>query len=122
MTGLDPETASARLQKTGAEVIGFHCGLMTKSEDTSQWYPAATTLLREVKQGTDRYLMIIPDAGLAQLVNGKTVYPATPEDMASEVLNWVDAGARLIGGCCGTSIEHCRSISQVIRERKTKNA
>ena len=43
--------------------------------------------LREVKQGTDRYLMIIPDAGLAQLVNGKTVYPATPEDMASEVLN-----------------------------------
>jgi 5-methyltetrahydrofolate--homocysteine methyltransferase len=120
MTGLDPETASARLQKTGAEVIGFHCGLMTKSENCLDWYPAATALLKEIKQATDRYLLIAPDAGLPQLIDGRTIYPASPKEMASEVLNWVDAGARLIGGCCGTSLEHGRMSAAVIRERKIK--
>jgi len=118
ITGHDPKTASAMLQEAGADVVGFGCGLMTKSLDTSEWYPAATALLKEVKQGTDRYLFMVPDAGLAQLIKGKTVYPASPEEMAGEVLNWVDVGARIVGGCCGTSIEHGRKVSAVLRDRK----
>ncbi len=121
MTGLDPKTASAKLQEAGADVVGFNCGLMTKSLDTSEWYPAATTLLKEMKQGTDRYLFAAPDAGLAQLISDRTVYPASPEEMASEVLNWVDVGARIVGGCCGTSVEHGRRVSAVLRDRKAKN-
>ena len=120
MMGLDPKATSAKLQETGAEVIGASCGLMTKSKYTSEWYPAATALLKEVKEGTNRYLIVSPDAGLAQLINGKTVYPASPEEMASEVLNWINVGARLVGGCCGTSLEHGKTISAVIRERKAK--
>ncbi len=57
---------------------------------------------------------------MAQLINGKTVYPASPEEMASEVLNWINVGARIVGGCCGTSLEHGKTISAVIRERKAK--
>jgi len=121
MTGVDPVAASARIQEAGADVIGGSCGLMTKSLDTSEWYPSATTLVKEMRQGCNRYLSIQPDAGLAQLLNGKTVYPASPGEMASEVLNWIDAGARIVGGCCGTSLEHYRKISAVIRERRAKN-
>ncbi len=121
MMGDDPKAASARLQEAGVDVIGSSCGLMTKSLDTSGWYPAATTLIKEMRQGCSRPLSIQPDAGLAQLINGKTVYPALPEEMASEVLNWIDAGARIVGGCCGTSLEHYRRISAVIRKRRAED-
>lgn len=115
MMGLEPKAASAILHETGAEVIGAACGLMSKSKDISEWwYPAATALLKEVRRGTDKYLAILPDAGLAQLINDKTVYPAPPEGMASEVLNWIDVGARIVGGCCGTGLEHGRRISTVL--------
>jgi 5-methyltetrahydrofolate--homocysteine methyltransferase len=115
MMGLDPKTSAARLQEAGADVVGTNCGLMTKSLDTSEWYPAATTLIEELRQGTDKYLCMQPDAGLARLVEGKTVYPASPEEMASEVLNWVNAGVNLVGGCCGTGLEHYRKIMKVLR-------
>ena len=101
MTGVKPKAASAMVQEVGAEVIGFICGLMTKSEDTVDWYPAATALLKEVKEGTDRYLAIAPDAGLARLINGKTVYPASPEEMASEVPNWITLARVLLAGVVG---------------------
>jgi len=96
MQGLDPKTASARLNETGAEVIGFSCGLMTKS------------------------LMIMPDPGVPVLIEDKTVWPVSPEEMASEVPNWIDVGARIIAGCCGTSLEHGMKVSDVVRERGLK--
>ena len=117
MMGLDPKAASAKLQEAGAEIIGANCGLMTRSKDSNEWYPAATTLVKEMRRGTDRYLSIGPDAGLAQLINGKTVYPASPEEMAREVSNWVSAGARIVGGDCGSNLEHMRKIATVLQER-----
>ena len=122
MMGLDPITASAKLQEAGADVVGFACGLMTKSRDSSEWYPGATALLKEMKQGTDRYLRVLPDAGLPKLIDDKTVWPASPEEMASEIPNWVNTDARIIGGCCGTTLEHLRKISAVLREMGVKSA
>ncbi len=118
--GLDPKAATARLHETGAEVIGAACGLMTKSLNTSEWYPAATALLKEMRQGTDKYLMVQPDPGVPQLINGKTIWPVSAEEMASEVINWVNVGARIVGGCCGTGLEHGTKVSAVLRERKVK--
>jgi 5-methyltetrahydrofolate--homocysteine methyltransferase len=114
MMGLDPLAASSRLQETGADVIGFGCGLMSDSEDSAEWYPSATALLKEVRKGTDRYLTLAPDAGMPHLVGGETVYPASPEEMADEVLNWIAIGARVVGGCCGTDLEHGRRISEIL--------
>ncbi len=122
MQGHDPKTTSARLHETGADVIGFSCGLMTKSLDSSEWYPAATNLLKEIRQGTDRHLMIMPDPGVPVLIDGKTVWPVSPEEMASEVSNWIDIGARIIAGCCGTSLEHGMKVIDVIRERGLKGS
>lgn len=120
MMGLDPKASAAKLRETGAEVVGANCGLMTKSLDTSGWYPAATALIREMREGCDGYLCIQPDAGLAQLVDGKTVYPASPDELEKVLPEWIDAGAWVIGGCCGASLEHYRRISAVVREWKAK--
>lgn len=116
MVGVDPKAASARLQEAGADVVGASCGLMTKSLDTSEWFPAATTLVKEMRQGCSSPLSIQPDPGIPQLINGKTVWPVSPEEMANEVPNWIDTGARIIGGCCGTTLEHYRKLSAVLRE------
>lgn len=116
MVGVDPKAASARLQEAGADVVGASCGLMTKSLDTSEWFPAATILVKEMRQGCSSPLSIQPDPGIPQLINGKTVWPVSPEEMANEVPNWIDTGARIIGGCCGTTLEHYRKLSAVLRE------
>ena len=117
MTGVDPVAGSKRVQEAGADVVGASCGLMTKSLDTSEWYPAATTLVKEIRQGTDRPLSIQPDPGIPRIIDGKTAWPVSPDEMAREVPKWVDAGARIVGGCCGTSLEHYRRISAVLQER-----
>ncbi len=115
MIGLDPKTSAAKLEAAGADVIGTNCGLMTQSLEPSEWYPVATALLREMRQDCPKCMCIQPDAGLAQLVEGRTVYPAPADEMAGEVLNWVEAGARIIGGCCGTSLEHFSKISALLK-------
>jgi len=116
MLGLTPEEASIRAEKAGADVIGGSCGLMTKSLDPSEWYPAATSLVKEMRRACSQYLSIQPDAGIAGLVGGKTIYPVSPEAMETEVTHWVDAGARIVGGCCGTNLEHYRKIARVLKD------
>ena len=120
MMGADPITASAKLEEVGVDVVGASCGLMTKSLDPAEWYPAATTLVKEMRKGCSKPLSIQPDPGIPELIDGKTVWPVSPDDMAKEVPNFVDAGARIIGGCCGTSFEHCRKISAALQEMGVK--
>ena len=61
-------------------------------------------------------LSIQPNAAPARLIEGETVYPATPDELAEEAPNWVEAGARIVGGCCGTSLEHYRKLRAALRE------
>jgi 5-methyltetrahydrofolate--homocysteine methyltransferase len=119
MMGLDPGEASARLAEAGADVIGGSCGLMKKADETIGYYQRATLLVKEMRQGCPQPLSIQPDAGLAQLIEGKTVYPATPDEMASEVTHWIKEGARVVGGCCGTSLKHYEKISAVVRKLRS---
>jgi 5-methyltetrahydrofolate--homocysteine methyltransferase len=117
MLGEDPIVASAKLEEVGVEVIGGSCGLMTKSTDPKDYYRSATNLVREMRKGCSKPLSMQPNAGMAQLVDFETVYPAPPEFMAEEVENWVCEGARLVGGCCGTNLEHYKAISERIADR-----
>jgi len=114
MMGLDPVEASARLEDSGADVVGASCGLMKREEDTYAYYEGATALLRQMRRGTGKPLSIQPNAGMARLVDGETVYPAAPQEMAREVPRWIEAGARILGGCCGTSLEHYRVIKPIV--------
>lgn len=50
------------------------------------------------------------------MLNGKTVFPHTPQDMAIHVPAMIDAGANVVGGCCGTTPEHIRLIAETVRK------
>lgn len=118
MMGHDPATGSRMLKEAGADVVGGSCGLMKRQEDATDpknYYQFATRLVAEMRIGFDGFLSIQPNAGLARLVDSQTVYPATPEELAVEAQNWVKAGARIIGGCCGTSLEHYRQLAMAVR-------
>lgn len=106
LMGVDVKTASARLQEAGADVVGAVCGGISPIGD-------ALTSVKEMRKGCGKSqpLSIKPDAGLAQLIDGRLVQPVTPEQMAKEVPSWIAAGASVVGGCCGTSLKHVEAIA-----------
>ena len=112
LMGVDVKTASARLQEAGADIIGAVCGDITRPIGD------ALTVVKEMRQGCDKPLLIKPDAGLAQLIDGKIVQPITPQEMANEVPKWIAAGASLVGGCCGNSLKHIRAITEAAKGKK----
>jgi len=114
LMGYDPKTASAMVTEAGADVVGCSCGLFSYSDTTE--------LVHQMREGTERILDALPDAGMPGLVDGKTVHPAKPEEMAARAPDWIKAGARLVGGCCGTSLEHYRQLSAKVREINQQKA
>ncbi len=58
---------------------------------------------------------IKPNAGIPQLIEERTVYPSDPETFAQHTRRWVEAGAKVVGGCCGTTPEHIRKLTQEVR-------
>lgn len=118
MMGHDVATATGRTTNAGADVVGASCGLMAEGEPdpgNTGYYEAATMLVREMRSGFDGFLSMQPNAGMAQLRDGQTCYPASAGELAKEVKRWVEEGARIVGGCCGTGLEHYRAISAVLR-------
>ena len=112
LMGVDVKTASARLQEAGADIIGAVCG------DIDRPIGNTLTVVREMRQGCNKPLLVKPNAGLAQLIDGKIVQPLTPQDMANEVPKWIAAGASLVGGCCGASLEHIKAITEAAKGKK----
>ncbi|MDO5145981.1 MAG: homocysteine S-methyltransferase family protein [Eubacteriales bacterium] len=109
--GTDPVTAVVVLQSLGADVIGINC-----STGPEKMLP----IVRQMKEYAEVPLMVKPNAGLPALVDGETVYPMTPEEFASWGPAFVEAGAGLLGGCCGTTPEHIRLLAGAVRGRKVK--
>ncbi len=107
MMGVDPKTAVEKLLDAGADVIGHNCGGATPEESTH--------ILREMRILTDKPLVAKPNAGIPESVDGRQVYPATPERYAKEVPSWIAAGARVVGGCCGAGLEHTAKIAAAVR-------
>jgi len=113
------------LWDAGADVVGASCGLMRKTDDyptpgETHYYEGATELLGLLRQAGDGPLSIQPNASLSRLAEGKTVYAATPDEMLREVPNWIDRGARIVGGCCGTNLDHIRAIAPLIRRHNAR--
>ncbi len=107
LVGSDPKTGAKALAEAGADVIGVVCG-GTSLEDVTQ-------ILKEMKEVCSKPLVAKPNAGIPELVDGKPVHPATPEQMGIEAVKWVDLGAKVIGGCCGTTPEHMARVARVVR-------
>ncbi|MFQ3619790.1 MAG: homocysteine S-methyltransferase family protein [Spirochaetales bacterium] len=106
--GHTPEDAVEAALNAGAFCVGANCG---SGIDT---YVELASLLRSL---TSNPVWIKANAGLPELVEGKPQYRMTAETYAQYVPALVEAGADIIGGCCGTSPEFIRKIAQVLGQR-----
>jgi len=106
MMGVTPARMAAGLLDAGAEIIGANCG------NGMQRMVEIVRELRSVDQKIP--ILVHANAGLPVLVDGKVVYPETPEEMARWVPELITAGANIIGGCCGTTPEHIRAIKRAV--------
>jgi 5-methyltetrahydrofolate--homocysteine methyltransferase len=102
MTGLSPEAAAAAALDAGADIVGANCGngFAGMIEVVKAMRPAA--------RGAP--IMVQANAGLPVNVDGVDTYPESPEDMAALVPALLDAGASIVGGCCGTTPAHIAAI------------
>ncbi len=108
-TGITPERAVKVLEAEGANVIGANCGLDIAN---------MIELCAFFKLYAKKPIWIKSNAGLPQEENGKTVYKETPEGMASKIGELAEAGAVIIGGCCGTTPAHISALVKTRAELK----
>jgi 5-methyltetrahydrofolate--homocysteine methyltransferase len=101
MMGVTPERAAQELQVAGADIIGSNCGHGIEN---------MIEVIALMRGATDLPLWAKPNAGMPKLIAGKTVFTQTPEETAAHFAALVEAGARIIGGCCGTTPEHIRAL------------
>jgi 5-methyltetrahydrofolate--homocysteine methyltransferase len=67
---------------------------------------------------TPKPIWFKPNAGLPHIDSqGKTVYEISPEAMGEQVVSWLEAGAQIVGGCCGTNPEHLKEISRHVKKQ-----
>lgn len=103
--GSPAEWLGQKLAALRADVIGVNCSVG----------PAAMLPVVESLHGaSDRPVAAMPNAGLPRMVEGRTLYLSSPEYMASYARRFVQAGARVIGGCCGVTPEHIAALRAVI--------
>ena len=104
--GATPEDVARALDALGADVIGLNCsvGPQTILEAIEKMAPV-----------TRRKLSAQPNAGMPRDVGGRSMYMASPEYMAKYARHLVQAGAKIVGGCCGTTPEHIHAMGEGIR-------
>ncbi|MFC1551680.1 homocysteine S-methyltransferase family protein [Candidatus Latescibacterota bacterium] len=105
MMGVTPDRAAGELEAAGADAVGSNCGAGIDN---------IIEVARIMRPSTDLPLWFKPNAGLPELIDGKTVYNETPEEMAVRVPELIEAGASIVGGCCGTSPEHIAEIRKAV--------
>jgi 5-methyltetrahydrofolate--homocysteine methyltransferase len=106
MMGVTPAGAAAGLSEAGADMVGANCGLPIG---------AMIQIIAAMRPATDRPILTHVNAGLPRIIAGRVVYPETPEQMGPQYPRLVEAGAQVVGGCCGTGPEHVRAIVRALR-------
>ena len=110
MMGVTVEQAAEVLQEAGADILAINCG--TGVDMT--W---AARILARYRTASDLPLMAKPNNGLPELVDMEVVYRQTPEQMLVGLDDVLEAGARIVGGCCGTTAEHIRRFRIALDSR-----
>ena len=101
--GTDPVTAMVVLQSLGADAVGLNCSTGPKD---------MVPLVEAMARVANVPILAKANAGLPELVEGKTIYRMTPEEFAKACKELVEAGASILGGCCGTTPEHIRAMAE----------
>jgi homocysteine S-methyltransferase len=106
LDGSDPETFGPKLAEWGADVIGCNCSVGPV---------AMLDAIERVRAVTSLPLSAQPNAGIPRSVDGRNIYLCSPEYMASYARKFVAAGVRVVGGCCGTTPDHIRTMKSALR-------
>lgn len=109
--GTSPEIAMVVLEHMGADIVGVNC---------STGPLAMIPLVKAMLPYADVPIMVKPNAGMPELENGETVYKMTPEEFADACEQLVDAGASVVGGCCGTRPDHIKALADRMRGKKVE--
>jgi 5-methyltetrahydrofolate--homocysteine methyltransferase len=109
MWGESPAEVARTLLAAGADIVGMNCG---RGPDR------AIVIVREMRAVTDAPLVAYPNAGLPITTGDAVTYELGPEAMARDYPALLDAGANLVGACCGSTPEHIRRIAMVLRSRR----
>lgn len=107
LTGSGPEVMVSVLEGLGVTALGLNCSL-----GPEQMKPIVEKLLKF----SSLPVIVKPNAGLPRSENGKTVYDVDPEEFSDLVCDFAKQGALVAGGCCGTTPEHIRLLSEKIRK------
>ena len=109
IVGDKPREVARRLTDLGATVVGANCSVGPQ---------VIYDVLEAMAAETDAFLSAQPNAGLPRLVGGRYIYLSSPEYFAEYARRFVQAGANIVGGCCGTTPEHTAAIARAVKGLK----
>ena len=106
MMGAKPADMIKRYKQMGAVLVGANCGTSLENMEA---------IVKEYASTEPGFpLWVKPNAGMPRVENGQTVYDVTPEHMAQFARKYVELGARVVGGCCGSTPEHIAAIAKAV--------
>lgn len=103
--GTDAKTAMVVLQSLGADAVGVNCSAGPEQ---------MAALVADMKAYANIPVIAKPNAGMPEIADRHTVYRMTPEEFAAEAMLLLEAGAGILGGCCGTTPEHIRALKNAV--------
>jgi 5-methyltetrahydrofolate--homocysteine methyltransferase len=107
MMGVSPAEMAEALPEAGARIIGANCG---------HGIAQMIEVVKEIRAAAPEIpILVHPNAGMPRQERNGVVFPETPEEMAGKVPALIEAGANIIGGCCGTTPAHIEAMAKAVR-------
>lgn len=104
--GTSVDVFTPKLEQWGADIIGLNCSVGPKTMFDA---------IEKMRELTDLNLIAQPNAGFPRVVDGRMIYLCNPEYFGEYAKRFIQAGVRLVGGCCGTTPEHIRWVNNAVK-------
>ncbi len=108
MTGANPSAMTAMLEGMGADAVGTNCSVGPRQ---------LRGVMKEFLENASVPVVFKPNAGLPRVENGETVFDVTVDEFAEEVIMQMENGVRVVGGCCGTTPEYIRKVTELVKSK-----
>ena len=106
MMGVTPADGAAQLAEAGADIVGTNCGLAIEH---------LLEIVVAMRGATDLPILAHVNAGIPKIMGKEIVYPDSPDHMAQQMPQLVEAGANIVGGCCGTGPDHVKAFVESLK-------
>jgi len=107
LTGSDPEIMTATLEKMDVEVVGANCSVGPRE---------MLSVAEQMSLHTKKFLIFQPNAGKPYIKDGKTIFPVKPKEFSEWMIKFIEKGAKIVGGCCGTTPLHIRAMIAKVKD------